>query len=215
MEQEDRHEALELPPPGDNGRPAPYLDRGRVKAVIETVLFLAHEPVTVRELSAVVFRGESGAGAPLIRELLSELVEEYRGRALQLEEVAEGYRLFSRPEYSFWVRRYLRRERRPRLSQAALETLAIIAYKQPITRPEIEALRGVDVSGVLKTLLERELIRPIGRRNVVGRPLVYGTTRGFLEHFGLRSLSDLPKPEELSLQSPGPGALSLEELSGP
>lgn len=215
MEEKDRLEASELGPPGDNGRPTPSLDRRTVKAVIETVLFLAHEPVTVRELSAVVFRGEREVGAPLIRELLSELMEEYRERALRLEEVAEGYRLSSRPEFSFWLRRYLRRERRPRLSQAALETLAIIAYKQPITRPEIEGLRGVDVSGVLKTLLERELIRPLGRRNVVGRPVVYGTTKGFLEHFGLKTLSDLPRPEELSLQPSGQGALSLEELRGP
>ncbi|MFQ5894708.1 MAG: SMC-Scp complex subunit ScpB [Nitrospinota bacterium] len=202
-------EALEVPSigqpekgmvPGDGfpGEPPIRLGREEAKGIIESLLFVAPGPVRVREL-AMVFRGVEDVDANLVRELLAELRGEYASRALQLVEVAEGYRLLTRPQYAPWVRRFLKGEQKGKLSQAALETLAIIAYKQPITRQEVEGVRRVDVSGVLKTLLERELIRILGRRDAPGRPLVYGTTPRFLERFGLRSLADLPAPEEMGV----------------
>jgi segregation and condensation protein B len=131
--------------------------------------------------------------------LLLELVEEYReaGRGFVLVEVAEGYQFRSRPEHAEWFRR-LGRQRPFRFSRAALETLAIIAYRQPVTRPEIEYLRGVDSGGVLKTLLDKRLVRILGKREIPGRPLIYGTSREFLEFFGLRDLTGLPTLKEFS-----------------
>ena len=113
--------------------------------------------------------------------------------------MAEGFRLCTRAEFSPWVKRFLKTAKKTKLSQAALETLAILAYKQPMTKAEIEEVRRVDCGGVLHTLLERGLIRILGRRDVVGRPIVYGTTPLFLEHFGFKSLSDMPKPEEFEM----------------
>ncbi|MDP6484878.1 MAG: SMC-Scp complex subunit ScpB, partial [Nitrospinota bacterium] len=141
---------------------------------------------------------------------LVELAEEYRERPLQIVEVAEGYRMCTRPDFSFWVRRFLKASRKSRLSQASLESLAIIAYKQPLTRAEIEQVRRVDCSGVLNTLLERNLIRILGRRDVVGRPIVYGTTPYFLEHFGFRNLADMPRPDDLE----GMEAFAAERQEG-
>lgn len=134
--------------------------------------------------------------AKVVRKLLAELVEEYQEKTLQIIEVAEGFRLCTRAEFSPWVKRFSKTAKKTKLSQAALETLAILAYKQPITKAEVEEIRRVDCGGVVHTLLERGLIRILGRRDVVGRPIVYGTTPLFLEHFGFKNLSDMPKPEE-------------------
>jgi len=183
---------------GDNTDTPLILEMGETKRIIETLLFATHEPLRPRDIS-MVFRGVENVNAKVVRNLLAELMEEYEGRTLQIAEVAEGFRMCTRLEFSPWIRRFLKQDRKWRVSNAGLEALAIIAYKQPITKMEIEEIRRVDCSGVIHTLLERLMIRILGRRDVVGKPIVYGTTPQFLEHFGFKSLTDLPNPEELDL----------------
>ncbi len=165
-----------------------------LKPILEALLFAANSPLGLKELQEIV------PDAPLmvIRNALSMLMEEYKsqGKGIEIVEVAKGYRFQTKEVYKSWVIKGLKKAPR-RLGRAALETLAIIAYKQPITRAEIERIRGVDVSGVLKHLLSLELIRISGRKDCPGRPLLYGTTRRFLEVFHLKDLSELPTPEEI------------------
>ena len=182
---------------GEVDKDAPLIiDLGEAKKIVESILFVASEPIRPRDIS-FLFKGVSNVSVKVVRKILGELVEEYGDKTLQIIEVAEGFRLCTRAEFSPWVKRFSKTEKKTKLSQAALETLAILAYKQPITKAEIEEIRRVDCGGVLHTLLERGLIRTLGRRDVLGRPIVYGTTHLFLEHFGFKSLSDMPKPEEL------------------
>ncbi len=165
-----------------------------LKAIVEAVLFVSHEPVSLDRLRSVL----EGASKADIQEAVRVLQEDYReeGRGLQLVELAGGYQLVTRPELAPWLKRLERAKQAPKLSRSALESLAIIAYKQPIVRAEIEQIRGVEVSGVLRTLLERKLIRIVGRKDEPGRPILYGTTKYFLQHFGLRDLSELPPLHE-------------------
>jgi len=165
---------------------------GDPKAILEALLFVAEEPVSLDKLKEIL----DAYSRREIAAFLEELRASYEGRGLQLVEVAGGYRLATRPELAPWIRK-LQTAKPARLSRAALETLAIIAYKQPITRPEIEAIRGVTVDGVLKTLTERDLIRILGRKPEPGRPLLYGTSRAFLEYFGFKDLSELPALREI------------------
>lgn len=199
---------------GEFDKDAPLvMDLDETKKIIESILFVASEPLRPRDIS-FLFKGVSNVNAKVVRKLLGELVEEYGDKTLQIIEVAEGFRLCTRAEFSPWVKRFLKTAKKTKLSQAALETLAILAYKQPMTKAEIEEVRRVDCGGVLHTLLERGLIRILGRRDVVGRPIVYGTTPLFLEHFGFKSLSDMPKPEEFETTERldwGPGE-SQEEI---
>lgn len=164
------------------------------KNVIEALLFAADQPLTLSRLGQL--SPEPVEPAPL-KAMLEELAADYEGRGVQLKEVAGGWQLCTRPEYGEWVRKFLQAEASQKLSRPALETLAIVVYRQPITKPEIEALRGVDSSGVLKTLLERRLVKVLGRKQVIGRPILYGSSREFLQYFGLKDLTDLPRPEEL------------------
>ena len=181
---------------GEIDKDAPLvMDLEETKKIIESILFVASEPLRPRDIS-FLFKGVSNVNAKVVRKLMGELVEEYQDKTLQIIEVAEGFRLCTRAEFSPWVRRFSKTAKKTKLSQAALETLAILAYKQPITKAEVEEIRRVDCGGVVHTLLERGLIRILGRRDVVGRPIVYGTTPLFLEHFGFKNLSDMPKPEE-------------------
>jgi segregation and condensation protein B len=167
------------------------------KQVLEALLFAAEEPLSVRRLSAMIEEASPAMIADLVRELNGDYLRE--SRAFQVQEVAGGFRLVTRPEYATWVRELRAAGASPRLSQAALETLSIVAYKQPVTRAELESIRGVAVEGVLKTLVERELVRIVGREEGLGRPLLYGTTDHFLEYFGLPSLDSLPRPDELEI----------------
>jgi len=182
-----------------------------VSAALEAVIFAAGEPISLRELSEAL----GGLDSDAVEQAVDELAERYRaiGNGLQVERVAGGFRLATRPEVGAWVRRFFRQRNRTRLSQASLETLAIVAYRQPITAPEIQAIRGVDSSASLKSLFERKLIRILGKKKVVGSPLLYGTSKQFLVHFGLDRLQDLPPadsfgdllgagPEEANLISP-------------
>lgn len=178
------------------------------KSVIENILFVADSPLTLAKI-AEIFNGEMNK--TVIKEILDKLKTDYEHRGIQLVEVAEGYQLCTRPEASEWIKRFYNIEKGSRLSQASMETLSIIAYKQPITRTEIEEIRGVDSGGVIKTLLEKNLTRNIGRKKVPGRPMMYGTTRKFLEYFGLKSLADLPTLEELKEEESGENTFTKEK----
>jgi segregation and condensation protein B len=170
---------------------------GSGKAVVEALLFAADEPLSSRQLANLVEDATPAAIDALVAELDQEYARE--GRAFQIQAVAGGWRVVTRPEYASWVRRMRESGRAGRLSQAALETLSIIAYKQPATRGELEAIRGVSVDAVLQTLVERGLVTIVGRGEGMGRPLLYGTTDLFLEYFGLPGLDALPRPDELQI----------------
>lgn len=163
-------------------------------AAVEAVLFAAAEPVHPREIAAA-FEGASESEVEAAIDVLRERYVQGPG-GLSVEQVAGAFRLATKPEVGGIVRQFFRQRNRTRLSPAALETLAIIAYRQPITVPEIQAMRGVDPSGSLKGLLEKSLVRILGRKKVVGNPLLYGTTKQFLVHFALNRLEDLPSIEE-------------------
>jgi segregation and condensation protein B len=165
-----------------------------LQAAIEALLFSSDQPLPIHLLSESL-----EADPDAVAEALIRLGADYAARSagVELREIAGGWMLVTTAEQSEWVGRMLRGKRRMRLSRPALETMAIIAYKQPVTKSEVEAIRGVDSSAVLATLLERNLITIRGRSKVVGRPLLYGTTQEFLDYFGLKDLAELPRPEEL------------------
>ncbi len=172
------------------------MDFNSVKSIIESLIFSSPLPLTIERIR-LCFDNE--VSSRTIREAIESLNNDYKasGRSFLISEVGGGFQMMARPEYSPWIKKIFRKSAPPKLSQAALETLAVIAYRQPITKAEIESIRGVNVDGVLRTLLERDLIRIAGRMDTVGRPLLYGTTREFLRYFGLNKLSDLPKPKEI------------------
>ncbi|MGH9253553.1 MAG: SMC-Scp complex subunit ScpB [Vicinamibacterales bacterium] len=166
-----------------------------LKAIVEALVFASPEPITPKML----FKLLSDEPAEDITAAVQALRAEYEQRpGLQFVEVAGGYQIVTRPELHEWVRRLFHERSTLKLTVQALETLAVIAYKQPVTAVEISDIRGVNTSGVLSTLLERHLIRIVGRKNVVGRPFLYATTREFLIRFGLNDLTDLPKAEDMA-----------------
>ena len=169
-------------------------DMRALKGILEALLFVTAEPIPVTRFMALL-------GAVTKQEVdraLASLREDYEqeGRGLQLAEVAGGYRIVTKAEFAPWLKRLEKVKAPSKLSRSALESLAIIAYKQPIVRGEVEQIRGVETSGVIRTLLERKLVRIVGRKEEPGRPIMYGTTKLFLEHFGLRDLSQLPPLRE-------------------
>jgi len=209
-----------------------------LKLILEAILFQAQKPMTPSELQEVLATTAERAEEPELKALkrtklneVQQCLDELGGltetaqRSYQLICVAGSWQFVTRPEYAPWLRVLLGEKPRPtRLSQPGLETLAIIAYRQPITRAEIEQIRGVSVDGVMQTLLERSLIEAMGRAEVIGRPITYGTTAHFLEYFGLRNLEDLPasdelrritikKPENLLTADPGLATAPPEELT--
>lgn len=167
--------------------------RTRLKRIIEALLFVSHEPIPFAKIREVLDSVEL-LKPRQIQDLLQELAEEYilQQRSFRLEEIAQGYILRTCKEYGPYIDLLFRNKRTEKLSPAAAEVLAIIAYRQPITRPQIEAIRGVDSSGVIQSLLERQLIEPVGKMEAPGRPTLYGITTYFLKHFGLRDLNELP-----------------------
>jgi len=174
------------------------MEKEQKKALLESILFISGTPLNLKDLKKIT---EFSTGE--IGFLINELMAEYRDRkgGILLVEVAEGYQMVSNPEYAPWIKK-LKSATPQKLSTAALETLSIVAYRQPITKAELEQLRGVNSDGVIKSLLEKRFIRIVGKKEVPGRPLIYGTTREFLQHFGLKDLSELPtmrdlNPEEL------------------
>jgi segregation and condensation protein B len=182
----------------------------QLKQVLETLLFITDRPLGCDAIAKVTgVKDEARIGA-LVREIRQDL--ETRGSPLQVLEVAEGFQMATRTGHAPFVRRLFADKMTMRLSTAAHETLSIVAYRQPITRAEIEEVRGVEVIAALETLLEKRLVRVVGRKETVGRPLMYGTTPDFLRHFGLRSLEDLPPLESFTpeiLPSPA-GEVVLE-----
>jgi segregation and condensation protein B len=186
------------------------VEDAQLKAVLEALIFVSETPLTLDRMKEVLGQVSKGD----LQRLLTEMMEEDRqsGRGIHLVEVAEGFQFRTRPEHADWVRR-LKKTKSTALSQPALETLAIIAYRQPAVRMDIEKIRGVDSGGVLRTLLEKKLIKIIGKKDVPGKPIVYGTSKKFLEVFGLRDLADLPTLKDLDSLGPPAmeGVLPLEE----
>ncbi len=188
------------------------MEREDVKSILESLLLVADGPQSVQRLGEVLEGTDKGTIESALKELQSEL--ETQNRGIRLAEVAGGYQLRTPKANADWVKKFLG-GRPARMGKATLETLAIIAYRQPITRAEIEAIRGVDVDGVIATLLERNLIRAVARKDVPGRPFLYGTTPEFLQLFNLQDLSHLPtlkEMEEISLPEVPGDMISLDQL---
>lgn len=169
-------------------------DQRALKGILEALLFVTAEPIPVTRFQALL----GAVTKQDVDDALAGLAQDYEqeGRGLQLAEVAGGYRLVTKAEFAPWLKRLEKVKAPSKLSRSAVESLAIIAYKQPIVRAEVEQIRGVETSGVIRTLLERKLVRIVGRKEEPGRPIMYGTTKFFLEHFGLRDLSQLPPLRE-------------------
>jgi segregation and condensation protein B len=187
--------AEEPPAAGQSGAPpagGTGLSRERLKTVLESLVFVADHTVTAQQLARMV-----KVKLALVREVLAELSEDYRDRGIELVEVGAGFQFRSAASSAEYVREFVA-QRPVRLTRAQLETLALIAYRQPITRPEIDEVRGVDSGSAVRVLLERELIKMLGRKDEPGRPLLYGSTPYFLEFFGMRSLKDLPTLREFT-----------------
>ncbi|MDH5669792.1 MAG: SMC-Scp complex subunit ScpB [Nitrospira sp.] len=165
-----------------------------LQGIVESLLFISQEPLSIQRLTAVIGDVNKHDVVQALQSLGEELARE--GRGIRLAEIAGGFRLVTKQEYASWIKRMDKTKSAAKLSRSALESLAIIAYKQPIVRGEIEEIRGVETSGVVRTLLERKLVRIVGRKEVPGRPIMYGTTKFFLEHFGLNDLSQLPPLRE-------------------
>ena len=233
MSQEENNSPMETVPSQEPAQEsvqepmAELVQTDDLKKIIETLLFITDRPVKPSRLADVI----DNTNAKQVREIITALQDEYtkQGRAVQIVEIGGGFQMATKPEYGRWVRKLYNEKMTTKLSNAALETLAIIAYKQPITRAEMEAIRGVDVAGPLERLLERSLVRVVGKKDTIGRPMVYGTTDEFLRMFGLNRLSELPdlqvfaaknlheKQEDLPFGEPlpplgEPAIIPLEEL---
>lgn len=168
----------------------PEQGRRMIKKVIEALLFVSEKPLTTDDIKQAL----DGMEEEKIKEAIGELREDYEReeRSFGITELAGGYQIITRAEFAPWVSKLFKRDE-PKLSNPSLETLAIVAYKQPLTRSEIERIRGVNVEGVLKTLLDKDLVKIRGRKDAPGRPITYGTTENFLKRFGLKGLEQLPK----------------------
>lgn len=166
-----------------------------VKSVLEAILFATSEPVSLKQFSQLF----DGVSTRQLRQLLMQLRDEYQemNRSFQLIEIANGFQICTRPEYHRWIEKFHTRQVRVKLSSSALETLAIVAYKQPVTRAEVETIRGVNSDSVLNSLIEKGMVRIAGRRPGPGRSLLFATTDEFLQQFGLKDLSELPSIEEI------------------
>jgi segregation and condensation protein B len=176
---------------------APRMELAQLKAVIEALMFASPEPITPRMLYKLLNDEPREDVLAALNALKADYVE--RG-GLHIAEVAGGFQITTRPEFHEWVRRLFNERSATKLTVASLETLSVIAYKQPVTAAEIGEIRSVNTSGVLSTLLERHLIKIVGRKNVIGRPFLYGTTKEFLIRFGLKDLNDLPRIEDMAQQ---------------
>lgn len=182
-----------------------------IKGVIEAILFVNEKPVVFQQLKDVV----EGATNDDIRAAIAQLKQDHeqRNSGMSLVEIAEGYQLLSNPLYASYIRSFYKTRHKEKLSKPSLETLAIIAYKQPVTRADIELVRGVNSDGVMVHLLSKELIKAVGRKEIAGRPYLYGTTKQFLEYFGLKSLNDLPKLESIEALKAMADAVSANRIA--
>ena len=186
------------------------MERERLKPILENLLFVADSPVPLDQIGGVL---KEIATVDEVADALHELKADFEKRAIQLVEVAEGWRFMTRPEYAEWITAFFKMEKGQRLGRAALEALAIIAYRQPITRAEVDEIRGVDSGAALRGLIDKGLVKTMGRRKTPGRPMMYGTTKRFLEYFGLARLADLPTMDEFAqeLAEGLPGADDSQE----
>ena len=189
------------------------MEMDKLKKILESLLFVSETPLSVKR--AASFLKDTDAGE--IEAAFKSLQEEVNGmdRSFQVIEIGEGFQLVTRSEYHRYAKELYKIISKTRLSKASLEALAIIAYKQPVTRAEVEAIRGVEVSNLIQSLMEKKMIRILGRAETPGRPLLYGTTHEFLLHFGLKDLSDLPKVSEIQeLAGDKPSPEFLKEMEG-
>ncbi|MFA4992819.1 MAG: SMC-Scp complex subunit ScpB [Candidatus Omnitrophota bacterium] len=172
------------------------MEENNLKSAIEALIFASDKPATIEQIKKILGISEAGS----VRKNIDELKAEYetQNRGLRIVEIAGGFQMIASTVFAPFLKKLFKCRFSDKLSKPALESLAIIAYKQPLTRAEIESLRNVNVDGVMKSLLDKNLIRICGRKKVAGRPFVYGTTRQFLEHFGLKSLDDLPKMDDFT-----------------
>jgi segregation and condensation protein B len=184
-----------------------------LKPIIEALIYVAEEPITETTLLTLLGREHKDN----IRAVVTSLIEQYQNseHGIEIKEIANGYKIATKAEHHEWVRKYLRHQTPPtKLSLAALETLAVVAYKQPVTVPEIQEVRGVNAVGVLKTLIDKGLITTAGRKNVIGRPILYKTTKEFLVQFGLKNLDELPSLDEFEELTQSALADSLPDAFG-
>ena len=187
-------------------------------AIVEALIFAAEQPISVEQIKALI----SGSDTAQIRQSIEQLSRDYEnsGRGVRIDEVAGGYRMTTASGCSGFVRKLYRQRRSDRLSRQSMETLAIIAYKQPVTKQEIQSLRSVNIDGVMKSLQERNLIKITGKKETPGRPYVFGTGKQFLEYFGLKSIEDLPKLDSIEVGADilaglqQPAALNAPEKEG-
>ena len=200
--EEERAAALtdaeqEEPEPAEPPKELPPEAVALCKSAIEAMLFSSRDPIGSRKLAEPL--KDTGIDSRGVRRIIAQLMQEYADsrRGFAIEEVAGGFRMVTRTDYAEYVSRLQGESASARLSQAALETLAVIAYKQPVARADIEAIRGVQAGPLLRALLQKGLVKITGRAEILGRPLLYGTTKKFLEYFGLKSLNELPRVEEL------------------
>lgn len=165
-----------------------------LKGAVEAIIFISEGPATIAEIQDIL----EGLDSETINSIVQELKGDYeqRNSGIKLIDVAGGYQMVTSPNYANFIKKFYKKKHSEKLTLPSLETLSIIAYKQPVTKVEIESIRGVNVDGVIKNLLEKGLIRIVGKKEVIGRPFVYGSTRNFLEYFGLNSLEELPPVEE-------------------
>ena len=186
------------------------MPENNVKSAVEAILFSSEKPILLDQIKKVL----DGYDANQIRLIIEELAADYKrdNRGIRIAEIAGGFQMLTAADFAPFLKKFYKVRRVERLSRQALETLAIIAYKQPLTKSEIELLRNVNPDGVISSLVEKNLLRIYGRKKVPGRPFVYGTTRHFLEHFGLKSLDELPKMEDFS-QMAAKKESEIEEIS--
>jgi segregation and condensation protein B len=181
------------------------VDDQQLKAALEALLFISGSPLTVDRFTGIFEEASKEQVEAQLHALKTDYEE--RGAGIMLTEVAGGWQLATCAEHATWVRKFKSVKASPRLSRPALETLAIIAYRQPITRPEIEAIRGVNIGGIVRNLMERRLVKIVGKKDVPGKPMLYGTTSEFLQHFGLKDLASLPTLKEFQDLEAGEDAL--------
>ena len=183
-----------------------------IKGVVESLLFVNEKPVILDQIKNVL---DTVSNAD-IKKALSELQKDYEDRkcGIMIVEIAGGYQMLSNPIYAPYLRSFYKTKHKEKLSKPSLESMAIIAYKQPVTRSDVEVIRGVNSDGVVGHLLCKDLIKVIGRKDVPGRPYVYGTTKQFLEYFGLKSLDDLPELEEFPALQPSEEGIIMEDSDG-
>ncbi len=186
------------------------MDKNKLKGIIEALIFASDSPLSINQMKAILEDVDKAD----IEAAIEHLAHDLEGRSIFLKKVSGGYQFATRPEFSRWVKQMFIGRERNRLTRAALETLAIIAFKQPISRVEVSAIRGVNCDGVIKNLLERKLITITGRDEGQGRALLFSTTKEFLQYFGINELADLPKPKEIEeLLAQGEGENAIKEIS--